>query len=99
MEEKTLNINTIAELIEVQISISNADEIYTYSECIAELSLGNPIIIINGYKTAISLSLSKMENRMIQEPDAESVVKGSREGFVENININRYILLSFLISL
>ncbi len=75
-------------LIEKKISVSNVKEIKTFYDCIQEISSGNPVIIINEIKTGFSLGLSKWEKRSIEEPSAESVVRGPREGFVETLLVN-----------
>ncbi|ASN05766.1 spore germination protein [Virgibacillus necropolis] len=82
---ETLNVNT---LIEKKISVSNVKETKTFSECIQEISSGNPVILVDKRKTGFSLGLSKWEKRSIETPSAEMVVRGPREGFVETLSVN-----------
>lgn len=45
-------------------------------------------IIVEDYPEAITLDIRKYPGRSIAEPDSEKVVRGSRDGFTENIAIN-----------
>ncbi|HZH61587.1 MAG TPA: spore germination protein [Metabacillus sp.] len=88
-EEQFYDVNS---LIEKRISVSNVKEIKTFSECIQEISLGNPVIMVDKRKTGFSLGLSKWEKRSVEEPSAEMVVKGPREAFVETLRVNTSLL-------
>ncbi|WMX58849.1 spore germination protein [Peribacillus sp. R9-11] len=88
-EEEFYNVNS---LIEKKISVSNVKEIKTFSECIQEISSGNPVILVDKRKTGFSLGLSKWEKRSVEEPSAEMVVRGPREAFVETLRVNTSLL-------
>jgi hypothetical protein len=88
-EEEFYNVNS---LIEKRISVSNVKEIKTFSECIQEISSGNPVILVDKRKTGFSLGLSKWEKRSVEEPSAEMVVRGPREAFVETLRVNTSLL-------
>ncbi|WP_430082546.1 spore germination protein [Peribacillus butanolivorans] len=88
-EEEFYNVNS---LIEKKISVSNVKEIKTFSECIQEISSGNPVILVDKRKTGFSLGLSKWEKRSIEEPSAEMVVRGPRDAFVETLRVNTSLL-------
>lgn len=49
---------------------------------------GYVAIIIEGYQKAIILDMRKYPGRSLAEPDSEKVVRGSRDGFTENLAIN-----------
>lgn len=51
--------------------------------CVKELLKGQCIVALPGQQ-AVSISVSKQEIRNITEPETESVVRGPREGFVED---------------
>lgn len=74
------------------ISISNLSEVYEIKEVINKISEGNVAIFINGNSIAYLVDLKKWEKRSIEEPLAESVVRGPKEGFVEDISSNRNLL-------
>lgn len=89
MEEDFYQTDT---LIEKKLSVSKVKQIQSISDCIQEISAGNPVILADKRKTAFSLGLSKWEKRSIEEPQAEMVVRGPREAFVETLGVNTSLL-------
>ena len=75
-----------------EISVSDIKEIYTIPDIFKQISIGNPIILIEKQTKGISLGLPKWEKRGIKEPAAESVIRGPREGFVETLRVNTSLL-------
>ncbi|NOU88385.1 spore germination protein [Paenibacillus sp. LMG 31460] len=75
-----------------KISVSNMKEVHDFSVAIEQISIGKPVILIEGEKQGISFGLAKMEKRGIEEPQAESVVRGPREGFTETLAVNTSLL-------
>ncbi|SFS46980.1 spore germination protein [Paenibacillus sp. BC26] len=57
-------------------------------DAIACLSNGCGLLVIDGMRQGISIGLAKWEKRSIEEPGAEAVVRGPREGFTETISVN-----------
>ncbi|MDU0202987.1 spore germination protein [Paenibacillus sp. MAH-36] len=74
------------------ISISDVKETSTFSDIIAHLSVGNVELLIDGIPLAYSLGLAHWEKRNIEEPSAESVIRGPREGFTETMSVNTAML-------
>jgi len=58
------------------------------SDLLDNLLAGATILLINGSKEALAIKAGKRESRSIEEPGTEAVVRGPREGFVENVNVN-----------
>ena len=52
------------------------------------LLAGKTILVADNCKVALLLETKKWEERQVSEPEVESAVRGPREGFVENINVN-----------
>ncbi|MDQ0339853.1 hypothetical protein J2S00_002646 [Caldalkalibacillus uzonensis] len=50
------------------------------------------MLLIEGLRTGFLLYVDDFETRNIDEPDTETVVRGSREGFVESVVINMTLL-------
>lgn len=75
-------------LITESISVSSIKEIQSISDCTKEIAAGNPIILIDRSKSGFSLGLSKWDKRAIESPEAENVVRGPREGFIETLSVN-----------
>ncbi|MFE5320402.1 spore germination protein [Paenibacillus sp. NPDC056579] len=74
------------------ISVCHAKELATMEEAVGQISKGNPVMFIDGYEKAISLGVAKWAKRSIEEPVAESVVRGPRLGFTETIGVNTSLL-------
>ncbi|WHY89232.1 spore germination protein [Neobacillus cucumis] len=89
---KNLNQDTLIEMFKHEITVSDSKEVYSISDIFKQVSIGNPIILIEKQTNGISLGLPKWEKRGIEEPVAESVVRGPREGFVETIRVNTSLL-------
>ena len=49
---------------------------------------GQIVVVIEGENTALAVDVRSYPGRTPQEPDTEKVVRGSRDGFVENIILN-----------
>ncbi|MBD2870022.1 spore germination protein [Paenibacillus arenilitoris] len=62
-------------------------EVTGADSCIEELLEGQCIVALPG-KRAVSVNIRKQEQRSVAEPGTESVVRGPREGFVEDCSRN-----------
>lgn len=80
------------ELLEKKIHISKMKEVKTFAECIEYISIGFPLLLVEQEMVGLALGLCKWEKRSIEEPTAESVVRGPREGFVETLQVNTSLL-------
>ncbi|MCQ6282571.1 spore germination protein [Bacillus sp. EB600] len=89
---KCLSQEALIEIMKKEITVSDVKEIYTISDVFKQISTGNPIILIEKHSNGISLGLPMWEKRGIEEPSAESVVRGPREGFVETLRVNTSLL-------
>ncbi|MDQ0194280.1 spore germination protein [Paenibacillus wynnii] len=78
----------IGELAERKISASQTKPFTTFEECVEYLSNGLPILLQDHEATGLALGLNKWEMRSIEEPVAESGIRGPREGFTETLRIN-----------
>lgn len=63
-------------------------QVFSVTDVINEVVIGNAVILLDGFKFAISFGLKKYEKRAITEPPTSAVVKGPREGFVESLPVN-----------
>lgn len=79
-------------LLTDSISVSNAKTITTYDDCDSHILIGDPVILIENNEQAFAVFLRKTTDRAIEEPLAEEVVRGPREGFIENISVNVSLL-------
>jgi spore germination protein KA len=61
-------------------------------EAIKGIKTGNAVLLVNGVSSFILIDASEGTYRSISEPVNETVIRGSREGFIEDINTNIGIL-------
>ncbi|MFG1732969.1 Spore germination protein B1 [Paenibacillus sp. GM2FR] len=88
-ERKSVHPQT---LIEQRLSVAEVTKIATFNACIEQLSVGNPILLLEGHGQGFALGLAKWEKRSIEEPTGELVVRGPREGFTEAMEVNTSML-------
>ncbi|MFI8708548.1 spore germination protein [Bacillus sp. NPDC077411] len=92
MQDITEQKDIINQLKKSKIAVASIQEVDTVHEGIESILQGNPLLLIEGEKQALSLGLSKWEKRSIEEPVAEGVIQGPRSGFVETLRINTSLL-------
>ncbi|BCJ87301.1 spore germination protein [Effusibacillus dendaii] len=78
--------------IRKKIAVSSIKHVKTVADVIEEISGGNPVLLMEREKQGLSVGLSKWEKRTIEEPTAESVLRGPREGFIESLRTNTALL-------
>ncbi len=83
---------SIFDIVKKEISVSDIKDISSVNDILKQVSIGNSIILIEKETKGISIGLAKWEKRSIAEPEAESVIRGPREGFVETIRVNTSLL-------
>ncbi|WP_134701152.1 spore germination protein [Ammoniphilus sp. YIM 78166] len=92
MEESAGKMKNLNEWFEMKISVSKVKEIKTVGDCIEHLSIGNPLLLVEKEMKGFALGLAKWEKRSVEEPTAEAVIRGAREGFTESIGVNTSLL-------
>lgn len=82
------NQRKLFEIIENRIVNEQVDILSTMDEVIDELLAGLVIIFVEGEDKAFALDIRSTPGRSPEEPDTERVVRGSRDGYTENIVVN-----------
>lgn len=85
-------VRSLREMLKKKIHISKMKEVKTFADCIENISMGNPVLFVQHEASGLALGLAKWEKRSIEEPTAESVVRGPREGFVETLGVSTSLL-------
>nr|WP_258535514.1 spore germination protein [Bacillus sp. 03113] len=80
------------ETLKEKIHISKIQEIQTVTDCLGNISNGNPILLMQQEERGFALGLANWDKRQIEEPTAESVVRGPREGFIETLGVNTSLI-------
>lgn len=101
VDRNGLNHNLMKPLIKDLISpeevlatifVSGAKEIYTIKEIPKSLTTGNVVLFFENMEKAYLFDLGFWERRSIDEPSNERVVRGPKEGFIEDINVNKSLI-------
>ncbi len=71
-----------------KLNVPETEIIYKIGDCIEKIISGDAVIFLNGVDFAISVATKKPATRAVAEPPTASVLKGPREGFVENLQTN-----------
>lgn len=78
--------------IKTILHLSNIKEITLVGQASEGILDGSVLLCLNGEIHAYLLRLKKQEQRAVKEPDSESVIRGPKEGFIENIESNIVLL-------
>lgn len=75
-------------IVENRLVNQSVSPIKTLDEMVTQFLSGLIVVVVEGADTAFAVDVRSYPGRSPQEPDTEKVVRGSRDGFVENIVIN-----------
>ncbi|WP_335441886.1 spore germination protein [Neobacillus drentensis] len=92
MQQETTRLPDIQTILEQKLSVSKVKPFTDTKHAVQEISSGNPVMLIDQQLEGITIGLAKWEKRAIEEPIAESVVRGPRDGFTETISVNISLL-------
>jgi len=87
-EENLLSDDLFTVLEDHAFNAVEMNEEREFDEVIDAVLAGNTALFIDGYDTVLVVSTKGGETRGVQEPGTETVVRGSREGFVETLRFN-----------
>ncbi|HEY2421972.1 MAG TPA: spore germination protein [Neobacillus sp.] len=76
------------QIINNRILNQSVQPIQTLDELVDLVLSGQVAVVMEGERTALVVDVRNYPGRAPQEPDTEKVVRGSRDGFVENIILN-----------
>ena len=75
-------------IVNTNIAITEVQVIQTIQVCIDKILSGETVLLIDGCSKAIMLSSRGWPMRGIQEPSAETLIRGARDGFNETMKVN-----------
>ena len=78
----------VKKIIENLILHPSTKPVKKVDEVIDEILSGNTVFFINGSNEAFTVSTKGWDTRSVDEPVAEQVVRGPRDGFTENVRSN-----------
>lgn len=95
LKSLTLNLKKLKE-IKTFIMTSKIKEIHTIEEVVDDVVYGKVILFAEGLKKGYAIELSKWDKRQVEQPQGEAVVRGPKEGFIEDIAVNKVLLRRIL---
>jgi stage V sporulation protein AF len=75
-------------IIENRIVHQSVEQVKTMDEVVDQVLSGLVVVITEGEGIGLVVDVRSYPGRQPEEPDTEKVVRGSRDGFVENIIVN-----------
>ncbi len=91
--KKDINKSTIIGLLkENLLSVNDLKELKDFDQTINNILSGDTVIYIDGQSIAFTAGTRGWEQRGVEEPDTEAVVRGPREGFCETLRTNTSLL-------
>lgn len=78
--------------IKSTVSISEIEETNNIDDIISAITYGNVILFHEGLEICYIFNLASYEKRSVAESQNEQVLKGPKEAFVEDINVNKTLI-------
>ena len=91
-KEEASEINNINYIKSTLLSVVDVKEAASINEAVDSFLSGDTLLLIDGSKETLIISLRGWKTRGLEEPKTESAVRGSREGFSETLGINTALL-------
>ncbi|WP_338554766.1 spore germination protein [Paenibacillus sp. KS-LC4] len=106
VNETLIDLHILAPLLQTRTEASELDFAYirsvvstsqlsiatSFNELLQYISTGSAALLINHLPFGIAINLSGWKQRGIEEPAAESIIRGPREGFTETMSVNTSML-------
>ncbi len=93
IDPANLKQSTIDTIKEHALSITEVREVESFQKLLSYLLSGDTVIFVQGLEAAIIVSArSGSVHRNVSEPVTEAVIRGPREGFIENLRINSALI-------
>ncbi len=74
------------------LAVGDVKEIKDYTALFQALLTGDTVFLIDGEEHALSLGTKGWESRSVEEPTTQTVVRGPKESFTENIRTNTALI-------
>ncbi|MCM3797256.1 spore germination protein [Caldibacillus thermoamylovorans] len=82
----------LGDLVDNRINNNSVEKVTTLDEVVDQVLSGLIAILVEGFPEAFIVDTRDYPGRQPEEPDTEKVVRGSRDGFVENIIMNTALI-------
>jgi spore germination protein KA len=75
---------------------SKIEELYSMEEVVDSMPNGRVAIFVEGNNVCYTVELSQWEKRSVEQPGSDQVVRGPKQGFIEDISVNKVLLRRIL---
>lgn len=84
--------NLINTLKDIAMTVGEIKDVTNYDDLLTSLLSGDAIFLVDGYSKGFIIGNKHWAERGVTEPTAQTVVRGPREGFSENLRINTALI-------
>lgn len=88
LNDKEKKVQDVYKIVENRLLHQSVSPLKTLDELVDQVLSGLIVIVIEGETEALAVDVRNYPGRQPDEPATEKVVRGSRDGFVENIIMN-----------
>ncbi|WP_241158459.1 spore germination protein [Cohnella candidum] len=78
--------------IQGKLPVGKVKLVHTEGHLRADLLTGNAVILTDGFPAALAASVPGGEKRGVEEPTSQTVIRGPKEGFTEDLTVNVSLL-------
>lgn len=82
----------IAEVKTAMVAVGDVKEVTTLAKILEGVLSGDTVLLLDKNTSALVISTKGWDRRGVAEPSAESVIRGPREAFTENLRTNTALL-------
>ncbi|OAB71910.1 spore gernimation protein KA [Paenibacillus crassostreae] len=86
------DVHTATALLKKKLPMGNIQIIHSEDQLIHAILSGTVIIAIDGIQYALAITISGGIRRAIEEPSSQTVIRGPKEGFTEELSTNITLL-------
>ncbi|SES10924.1 spore germination protein [Psychrobacillus sp. OK032] len=90
------NLTTTTDLMDTlkdfAMTVGEIKDVTNYDDLFTSLISGDAIFLVDGYSKGFIIGNKRWAERGVTEPTAQTVVRGPREGFSENLRINTALI-------
>lgn len=85
--------NNLSEFVDNCLLPQNSvTKVKNYKDIFSNINMGDCLLFIDTLSVAFSIDVKKYQQRSINNPENEIIIKGPQEGFVENIRTNTSLI-------
>ncbi|MBB3125688.1 spore germination protein KA [Paenibacillus rhizosphaerae] len=81
-----------ADWLKNQLAIGNIRTIYTEEDLEHAILDGRAVVLVQGMREAFAVYIAGGSRRAVEEPSSQTVIRGPKEGFTEEITVNIALL-------